>query len=124
MRYFPYSLTLISCLYCTVSISPSRVVVTVQLCRSPTPLLLQAISSHLRRTHTLLETPVASLIAHLAETMLRCRAPPLEAVDHLRCPLRCPLRCLPRPYFPSRCIVGRLLSSLVVLSTNRDCLTC
>ncbi len=119
MRYLPYSLTLISCLYCTVSISPSRVVITVQLCRSPTP--LQAISSHLRHTHTLLETPVASLIAHLADTMLRCRAPPLEA---LRCPLRCPLRSLPHPYFPSRHIVGRVLSLLVVLSTTRDCLTC
>ena len=49
-----------------------------------------------------------------------CWAPPLEAVDHLRCPLHC----LPRPYFPSRRIVGCLLSLLVVLSTTRDCLTC
>ena len=102
-----------------VSISPSRVV-TVQLYSPPT--LLQATSSHLQHTHTSLETPAASLalVAHLADTMLRCWAPPLEAVDHLRCPLRCP----PRPYFPSRCIVGHLLSSLVMLSTTRDCLTC
>ncbi len=76
--------------------------------------------SHLRRTHTSLETPVASLVTHLTDTMLRCRAPLLEAVDHLRCPLHCP----PRPYIPSRCIVGRLLSWLVMLSTTRNCLTC
>ena len=119
MWYLPYSLTHISCLYCTVSISPSRVVVTVQLCRSPTQ--LQAISSHLRRTHTLLEIPVASLVAHLADTMFCCRAPPLEAVNNLRCPLRCVLCCLPRPYLPSRCVVGHLLSSLVVLSATRKC---
>ncbi len=71
---------------------------------------LQATSSHLRRTHTSLKTPVASLLLpHLADTMLRCRAPPLEAVDHLRCPLYCP----PAPTFP-----------LVVLLAAHNCLTC
>ena len=115
--YHTLSLSTLSLAYCTVSISPSRVV-TDQLFRIPTP--LQATSSHLRRTHTSLETPVASLVTHLADTMLRCRAPLLEAADHLRFPLCC----LPHPCFPSRHIVGRLLSSLVVLSTTRDCLTC
>jgi hypothetical protein len=109
------TLSLSSLAYCTVSVSPP---VSSPFSHPPTP--LQATSSHLRRTHTSLETPVASLVTHLADTMLRCRAPPLEAVDHMCCPLHC----LPRPFFPSRRIVGCLLSSLVVLSTTRDCLAC
>jgi hypothetical protein len=91
--YHTLSLSSLSLAYCTVSISPSRVV-TVQLCRIPTP--LQATSSHLRCTHTSLETPVASLVAHLADTMLRCWAPPLEAVDHRVVP--CVVS--PAPAFP------------------------
>jgi hypothetical protein len=116
--YHTLSLSSLSLAYCTISISPSRVV-TVQLC-GPPPTPLQATSSHLRRTHMSLATPVASLVTHLTDTMLHCRAPPLEAVDHLRCPLHC----LTRPYFPSRPIVGFLHSSLVVLFTTRNCLTC
>ena len=55
--YHTLSLSSLSLAYCTLSISPSRVV-TVQLCRPPTPLQATATSSHLRRTHTSLETQV------------------------------------------------------------------
>ena len=43
-KYCTLSLSSLSLAYCTISISPSRVV-TIQLCRIPTP--LQATSSHL-----------------------------------------------------------------------------
>ena len=117
MRYLPYSLTLIfiSCLLYHFHFPLPRrhcSAVLPRRCR-PHPATSDGPTCRSRPLWPHSTPPPR-------DTMLRCWAPPLEAVDHLRCPLRCP----PRPYFPSHRIVRRLLLSLVVLSTTRDCLTC
>ncbi len=63
---------------------------------------------------------MASLLPHLADSILRCRAPPLEAINNLRCPLHCPPP--PRLSLSSYCQSPPLVARHVV--HPRDCLTC